>query len=165
MMKMNKRGFELSLNMIIIVIIAFVFLGVVIALIRNWGGFIKDEIPKVFPPANALWQPTQDNPILFSPSQINVKRGENKVLTLQVYNYATNDVNCSINFNYVGEEADDVIKFRYSSANRDIPIGMVGEWSISISTPKTAMPNVYIYTSNINCGAFSKQSDLVIDVE
>lgn len=85
---------------------------------------------------------------------------------MRAYNlhYATKDVRCSINFDRVGGE-NGILKFTYSSANRDIPIGMIGEWKISINAPKTATPEANIYTSNINCVEFSKQSDLVVTVE
>ncbi|MFH1916251.1 MAG: hypothetical protein ABIJ21_03225 [Nanoarchaeota archaeon] len=147
--------------MIVIVIIAIVFLGVAILLIRKWGILIGEEVPKIFPPENALWQPTAENPILFNPANIEVKRGENKIVTLQVYNYATADVTCTIGFTSSG---GDPLEFKYSAANREIPVGMVGEWKINIKAPKTISPEVYIYTSDINCVDFTKQSDVVVTV-
>ena len=83
---------------------------------------------------------------------------------LQVYNYATKDVRCNINFDRVGGETD-ILKLTYSSANRDIPVGMVGEWKVNVNVQKTATSEAHIYTSNINCGEFSKQYDLVVTVQ
>ncbi len=158
----NKKGFQLSLNMIIMVILAFVFLGIAIMLIRNWGEMINKKIPEIIPPNQALWSPSEDNPVFFSPSELEIKRGNHNVLTLEIYNYATSGVKCTIGFK-PGDK--DVVKFIYSSANREIPVGEVGKWEIIVKAPKTTAPNVYLYTAKINCGEFSKDADLIINVK
>jgi hypothetical protein len=165
MFKKNKRGFELSLNLIIIVIIAFVFLGAAILLIKNWMKILNDDVPKILPPADALWQPTSDRPVMFSPSTIEFKKGSSKTITLQVYNYVTKDVTCSLNFTYVGDKAADSLQFVFSKANKAIPVDMVGEWKISIKASAKVAPDTYMYSANIDCGEFSRQSDLVITVQ
>jgi len=160
MKKINKKGFELSMNMIIIVIMAVVFLGVALGLIQNFGKIIKDEIPKIIDVTDALWKPTSENPVLISPSELSIERGKSKTLLLQVYNYASKDVKCNINFN-----SEDEVDFVYSSVNRDIPMGMVGEWKVSINAPSNLASKSYIYTADIDCGEYSKQSDLIVIVE
>ncbi|MBS1266995.1 MAG: hypothetical protein MAG795_00965 [Candidatus Woesearchaeota archaeon] len=158
----NKRGFQLSINMIIIVVIALVFLGVVIGLIMKSGKIIEDKIPELFGPDDALWKPDANNPVYLSPPNLELDRGENKKIDLQIFNYAASNVTCSINFDLDAEE--EFVEFRYSKANRPIPVGMVGGWTIGVVAPKTTPSDLYIYTVNIECEEFSKQSDILVTI-
>ena len=44
-------------------------------------------------------------------------------------------------------------------------MGMVGEWKVSINAPSNLASKSYIYTADIDCGEYSKQSDLIVIVE
>ncbi len=159
----SKKGFELSLNMIIIAIIAFVFLGVAIKLIMNFAGGIEQEIPKIFPPDDAWWPATRDDPIKLIPSKIDMKVGDDRDVTLQIYNYETVDIECNINFIKDPDKAD--LNIVYSKTNRPIPVGMVGQWMINVASPKTKPTGVYLYRLDNDCGEFQHQMDYMIGLE
>jgi hypothetical protein len=160
----NKKGVELALNMIILVTLGIVILVIGIVLLRKVGQAVGDEIPKIVDITNALWKPTADNPFVISPSEMTIKHGGNRALTLQVYDYAEKDVLCNLGFDSVGQGDSSTIIFTYATTNTNIPVGMVGEWKINVNAPKTIAPDVYMYRLNIDCEEFSKQSDIIITV-
>ncbi|MBN2458960.1 hypothetical protein JXB28_01635 [Candidatus Woesearchaeota archaeon] len=158
----SKRGVELGVNMIIISVIALLVLVVTVVLIQRAASQVVEEIPRIMEPAKALWKPTADDPMVIVPSDIVLNAGQSKSLALQVYNYVSDDVRCTLSFTKVG--GIDDLDFMYSATNRDIPVDMVGEWKISLQTTKSTAPGAYMYTANINCGEFSKQEDLVVEI-
>lgn len=162
-----KKGVELSLNTIIIAILAIVFLGIALAFIRNMGKQVEDLIPTIIPPGNALWPPTQDNPIFLVPKALDIDKNENKKISLEVYNYAAKDVNCDIKItpNDPATETNAAIKFLYAESNRPIDAGMVGHWDINVESGRASVPGTYLYTASANCGEFSKTVDLFVTVK
>jgi len=158
----SKKGVELGVNMIIITVIALLVLVVTVMLIQRMAGRVVEEIPRIMLPAEALWKPTVDDPLIIVPSEIVLAAGQSKALALQVYNYASGDAACTLAFTKVAG-ADD-LNFIFSATNRDIPVDMVGEWKISLQTSKTTTPDAYMYTANINCQEFSKQEDIIVEI-
>lgn len=159
----SKKGIEMSLNMIVIVVIAIVFLGIAIALITSWGEKIDDEIPKLFTIGVVPYNPTEANPVLLTPQPLSVDQGEDALLELYVYNYADSDVECTISI--IPATQENPVTISHSTANRPIPVGMVGQWLLSVEVPRNAPTGAILYTSNINCGSFTQQEDLAIQVE
>ncbi|MBU0536337.1 MAG: hypothetical protein KKE20_05190 [Nanoarchaeota archaeon] len=151
------------MNMIITVIIAIIFLGVAIGLILKWGGMIEEEIPKILPPGNALWSPSADNPVMISPSRVDLKRGGSKVISLEIYNHASSDVEC--NFEIKSSKDEPEIEFLYAQTNRPIEVGMVGHWDIHVEAGKRTELGAKMYLVNIDCAEFTRQVDLVLEVE
>ncbi len=84
---MNKKGgMQLSINMIIVIIIAFVFLGVAIY-------FIQDMFPEKpdIPTSCDIYPPNADDPICVK-SEIDLKRGKSKTIGFSFYNDEDDEV-------------------------------------------------------------------------
>jgi len=161
----NKIGVGMAINMIIIATLGILILLVAIFLIRRTTTLVNDQIPKLLEIPAAMWKPTLDNPFMLYPYKIDVKQGKSQIITLQVFNYADKDVMCNLVFNPVVNTGTDAVKFVYATTNRAIPVNMVGEWKIRVEALRTAIPDVYMYTLNINCTQFSNQQDIFITVK
>ncbi|MFH1275514.1 MAG: hypothetical protein ABIH82_00220 [Candidatus Woesearchaeota archaeon] len=77
---MNKQGISISINMIIIVIIALVTLGLVLGFVTGAFKDLKDKV--VFPELEI--EPTADDPITFVP--LKIQRGNENRMTIGFYN-------------------------------------------------------------------------------
>ena len=77
---MNKRGLQLSLNMIIIAILALVFLGIAITLVYKWMPDIPD-----YPGKCDLYPPKADQPVCV-PAMVTLARGDEVNLKVAFFN-------------------------------------------------------------------------------
>jgi hypothetical protein len=135
----NKKAFELSINMIIIVILAFAMLGVGMYIINQ----LKFDIPPL-PQACETNPPTADSPICLE-NDIEVGRGKQVQLPIAFYNDEDEDmtgdilpeITCSPNID--GEE----LELKTTAIGTNIPITEVGEYMIVIKTPKSSARGTY----------------------
>jgi hypothetical protein len=128
---MNKRGMTISINMIIILIIAIVTLGLILS-------FIYKMFPKDLPFPELTIEPTYDNPISFNPASI--QRGKANKLTVGFYNNELEDITQDIApvISCVDVESVDV-----SGAGMNVPVGSIGTYNILLEIPKNTPPGDY----------------------
>jgi len=137
---MNKRGMALSINTIIIVIIALVFLGIAITFVI--GMFDDLEIPD-YPTIDI--PPTADEPIKFNPSVI--ERGKDNKMTIAYYNNELAEIDSSVkpSINCEGIETITV-----TTSGLNIPIGEFKEYSALVSIPNNTPPGQYSCTLTLS---------------
>lgn len=83
---MNAKGsLELSIQTIVIIVIAFVVLGLGLSLTTNIFKGLQDEIPGVFSVLDLDTKPTTDNPITLS-EIIEINRKKTKTMKVGFYN-------------------------------------------------------------------------------
>lgn len=81
----KKGSLEIGINTIVILVIAMVLLGLGIGFIRNLFQN-AGELPELIDTDQLGTQPTSSDPILISPSAIEVKAGDSKEVRVGVYN-------------------------------------------------------------------------------
>jgi len=137
---MNKRGMALSINTIIIVIIALVFLGIAITFVI--GMFDDLEIPD-YPTIDI--PPTADEPIKFNPSVI--ERGKDNKMTIAYYNNELAEIDSSVkpSINCEGIETITV-----TTSGLNIPIGEFKEYSALVNIPSNTPPGQYSCTLTLS---------------
>ncbi len=77
----SKKGLQLSLNMIVVVIISLVFLGLAMSLLFGWFDF---EMPTI-PSQCDMYPPTAGDPVCIM-SNIELSRGDEVALQVAFYN-------------------------------------------------------------------------------
>ncbi|MBT4540443.1 hypothetical protein HOC35_02930 [Candidatus Woesearchaeota archaeon] len=135
----NKKAFELSINMIIIVILAFAMLGVGMYIINQ----LRFDIPEL-PQACDINPPKSDAPICIE-SEIEIGRGKQVKLPIAFYNDENEDltgeilpeITCSPNID--GGE----LELKTTAAGTSIPITEVGQYMIVVKVPKTSDRGTY----------------------
>jgi len=133
---MNKKGFELSINMIIVIILAIVTL--VVAL-----GFITGTIPKLIEQLlgsypNLTSQPTADNPIVFVPSTVN--RGANVKMTIGFYNNEQEDIDATV---LPTITCADIPELTIRSIGFVVKVGEKVEYPTVVSVPRNTPSSSY----------------------
>jgi hypothetical protein len=135
----NKRGFELSLNMIIIVILALVFLGLAIA-------FIVKLIPDVpiVPSQCKISPPTAESPVCIN-SDYEIARGKGVQLKTSFYNNEDADIpDTEVPSIACGTTTDGAeLSLGVTSIGSNLAVGEHREYLIVVKVPKDATRGTY----------------------
>lgn len=132
---MDKKGFELSLNMIVILIIA----GITLILIL---GFVTGIMPRLFGIVDE-WplldiEPTASDPITFIP--IEVSRGTTTRMSIGFYNNELEDVQDTVIPEISCTGIDDIT---VTASGLTVPIGESKTYSALVSVPKNTASQQY----------------------
>jgi hypothetical protein len=138
----SKKGVELAINTVVIIIIALVVLGIVLMFVT--GAFQKlilifNTYPKLEIP------PDSDNPISFIPSII--ERGKNNKMTIGFYNDEDKDISRAV---LPKISCSGISNIHIKSAGILIPVGQTNTYSAIVNIPRTVEPNMYSCTMLIS---------------
>jgi len=135
----NKRGIQLSLQTIIYIILALVFLGVGISFIQ------KISPPEIDIPTTCdIYPPTSESPVCVA-DELELKRGQTAKLSVAFYNDEDADIDvatlptitCGTNTD--GQE----LGFSMSTNGVNLPIGESEDYLLIITIPKDAARGMY----------------------
>jgi hypothetical protein len=137
----SKKGFELSLNMIITVILALVFLGAAIFFIQKYMNPVLPPIPS----ACEIYPPTSDDPVCVN-TEYTLERGKTTPIEVAFYNDEDADIPSSMSPtitcgpNSEGKPLGIVV----SSVGMTLPISESKDYIVSVKVPKDAARGTYI---------------------
>ena len=139
---MKKKGMTISINMIIILIIAIVTLMVALSFIT---GFLPELLNKVkgFPTLEI--EPTADEPITFIPATF--QRGKETKVSIGFYNYETADIDNTITPSITCLDISEVI---VKASGLNIPVGEFKKYAALTSIPKDTPSGQYSCTMTIS---------------
>jgi len=84
---MHKKGsLELSVNAIVVFVLAFAMLSVGFFLVNMIRGQLQDVVPQVFKLENFQTPPDSQNPLVFTPNEIKVESGGETTIGIGYYN-------------------------------------------------------------------------------
>lgn len=144
----NKKGFELPLNMIIIVIVALAFLGIALKITYDWF----NSMPKIeFPTKCKINPPTAENPVCVSEEYI-VKRGSVATLSLMFYNNEDGDIaSTSIPSVTCAANVDGkTLSFKQTSIGKNLAVGTAQEYQVILGMDKAAIRGTYPCTLGLS---------------
>ena len=139
---MDKKGMEISLNMIIYVVIGLVFMGVVLGFIT---GFLPGLLEKFKGFPELKIQPTSDNPISFIPSS--AIRNKDTKMTVGFLNTENEDVPASVVPKII---CSDIPELKVKAMGLSVPVGAIKEYEILVWVPKATLPNQYACTMTVS---------------
>ena len=131
----SKKGLQLSLNMIVVVIISLVFMGLAMSLLLNWFDF---DMPTV-PSECDMYPPAASDPVCIR-SNIELSRGDEVALRVAFYN----DEDDAINSSQVPEiECSQSIdggdlEFGTASQGHDLGIAEYREYEVILRIDETS---------------------------
>jgi hypothetical protein len=139
---MNKKGAELSISTIIILIIAIITLVIIIGFIT---GFLPDLLKKLggYPIPEIL--PTADNPISFIPSA--VQRGKDTKMTIGLYNNEQADIPDTVVPTITCQGISEVT---VAAAGLNILVGETNNYRALVSVPKDTLSGQYSCSMKIS---------------
>ena len=139
---MNKKGITLSINMVVILILAIVTLGIALGFIT---GFMQDLIDRFegFPTIEI--EPTSDDPISFIPSDI--QRGKSNKMSIGFYNNEQDDVPNTVVPQITCQEISEIT---VKASGLNIPVGSWERYSALVSVPKDTPSGLYSCTLAIS---------------
>jgi len=142
----KKKGMQLSLNMIIYVILALVFLGIAISLIWSW---MPDDITP--PDMCEIYPPTAENKIC-APGEIDLKRNKETSLRVAFYNDEDNDIPASVlpTINCNPDIDGNVLSLSLTSTGVSLPVGESSDYQLIMKVPKDATRSTYPCTIRLS---------------
>jgi hypothetical protein len=161
----NRKGsMQLSIEAIIILVIAIVLLGLGIAFIKGFFGKGTDALLGSFDAVSERCDVSSDNPII--PKAFSVKQGEANQIKICVYNNQQQRIpngvfkiaNC---VNPAGNplgatppaSALPSGELKFTSLGQDIERGETKGYKTNVQAGSSASPGVYICNIEVSCGA------------
>jgi hypothetical protein len=143
---MNKKGFELAVNMLVIIILAIMVLGVGLFFILKLGN-IQIEIPQKCD----IYPPTTTSPVCIV-NEMAVKRASQVSTKVSVYNDENQDIEATVKPQIVCSQNVDgqTLNVQLASAGMKIPIGESGEYNLVIKIPKDAPKSTFPCTFSVS---------------
>ena len=143
---MNKKGFELAVNMLVIIILAIMLLGVGLFFILKIGN-VQFEIPQKCD----IYPPTETSPVCIV-NEMAVKRATQVSTKVSVYNDENQDIEATVKPQIVCSQNIDgqSLNIQLASAGMKIPIGESGEYSLVIKIPKDAPKSTFPCTFSVS---------------
>ena len=139
---MNKKGIEISINTIIILIIAVIFLVLALGFITGIFRDLTNQF-KGFPTLEI--EPTTKEPITFVPSII--ERGKDNKMSVGFYNNEQGDIPSTV-VPKINCEGISAVTVKTSGLN--IPVGNWKKYAALVSVPKNTQPGQYSCTMTIS---------------
>lgn len=154
---MNKRAFELSLNMIVMVILALAFLGVGLWIIR----IMIPDVP-VTPDPCDIYPPTRQYPVCVQ-DEISLGRGDTKTVTVAFYNDEDADILETVLPTLTCSPSPDgnTLDFQTSSTGKFLEIAETEDYQLIITIPKDAARGSY--PCNLRLSSTQESVTLVIE--
>ena len=187
-MRRNKKGaLELSMNAVVILILAITLLGLALAFIKGMFSQITEtglQIIKGADLSKLVNPPTRDNPLTVTPSEFGLRNKEQKVIGVSFMNTETSAKSYLIGVRASngnpcpnGGVCSDGVKYSYTSSAASLKPDEVAYWKIPVvpSLPgTTTFPEVKLATMVV-CEAdtagtacltdgVTKMSDIVMTV-
>ena len=139
---MNKKGFTVSITMIVVLILALVTLGVAIGFITGFLGQLTDSV-EGFPILEI--EPTADNPISFIPAT--VERGQQAKMSIGFYNDQVSEVSSD---NVPQIVCNGIAQVDVVASGLTIPVGDTGDYSALVTVPSNTPSQKYSCTMTIS---------------
>lgn len=144
----NKKGIQLSLNMIIVIIISLAFLGVALSLIMNW--FADIEKPTI-PSECEIYPPSADSPVCVK-EEVDIKRGDTVNLQVAFYNDEAEAIDSSqkpkieCQSNVDGEEPD----IKTTASGQELPVSDYTDYTLIVKVPTDASRGTFPCTLSLS---------------
>ena len=154
---MNKKGFELAINSLVIIVLAIALLGVGLMFIFKIGLFQMPEIPQKCD----IYPPSAESPVCIN-SEVNIKRSSQISTTVSVYNNEDKDISASLKPNIeCGTNVEgQKLNLKVTSTGLTIPVSESGNYKIIIHIPKDAPRSMFPCTFSIS--ETQKQFSIVV---
>jgi len=189
---MNKRAaLELSINAIVIIVIAITVLGLALTFVRNL--FVQTtetslEVIKGTDLSKLVNPPTRDNPLTITPSSLELRNNQQKIIGVAFMNTDPSGKEFSLTIDYecdpsTGEgcdcasnsdcpsSGDRKIKFIYNSNPITLQPDEIAYWKIAVNPNFGSTSNPFIndeikiFTVKVSSTDNVKKADVVITVK
>lgn len=158
--KLHKKGFELSINFVVTIILAIAILGLGIILLRTFVGGTLDIQERLDTETDAQLESLLDSglPVALPLNRISVKRGESHIFGLGVRNTGpTADFRVLIGISVAIDEANENIIsevdtgqwLRYDRASFPLDKNDKQKFSIRVEPPKDATAGTYVFKVDV----------------
>lgn len=155
----NKKGLQLSLNMIIVIVISLVFLGIAISLITNW--FHNTDMPDV-PSQCEIYPPKAGSPVCVK-DEVSLSRGDTANLKVAFYNNEDDTIPASEspNVNCQSNVDNENLDLKATGSGQELPVGEYKDYNVIVKIPKDAPRGTFPCTLSLG----NTDESFVISVE
>src|SRR3989344_2188730 len=153
--RISKKGdLSLSINAIVILILAITMLGLGLTFMRGLFKNITEKTNEALP-SELTVLPTVDNPVILAPPDLTLRQGKREDITIAYMNIVTSasKSKCKLVSPFPQEPANNQVPkppiLVYSKAEEDVDKDQVKTNRIAISAPGDATTGVIIYTVQV----------------
>ena len=152
--RISKKGdLSLSINAIVILILAITMLGLGLTFMRGLFKQIGTKVSEAVDANELVNPPTFDNPITVAPGEISLRQGENGKVTLAFMNVITAAQSSSCNLTSVTSSVTGTDKPSpvFSNSTLTMDKDQINTWAIAITTTSDTPAEVTLFTAKITC--------------
>jgi len=153
--KRRKKGsLELSINSIVIVILAIVMLGLGMTFMRGLFKQIKTKVSEAVDANELTNPPTADNPLTVAPAEISLRQTENGKVILAFLNVITSRPTSYCKLVTVASSTgatDPAVVFSLQELLMEKD--QINTWTVALTSTETTPVGVNLYTAKIDCAA------------
>tara|TARA_Y100000310_G_scaffold183350_1_gene183474 strand:- start:1833 stop:2453 length:621 start_codon:yes stop_codon:yes gene_type:complete len=177
MIKNKKGDLSLSINAIIILILAITMLGLGLSFIRGLFTAAEDKVEEVTSATELVNPPTRDNPVTLTPSEITVRHSKRDKITLAFLNSLGDKKKCQLYVTAddttpaqkeIGEvfaikdKADEDANIKdlviYNKKEHSMDVDQINRWILAVDGSKsvkagttTKTEGIYVLRSSMCC--------------
>lgn len=174
-LKDNKKGaLELSINAIVILILAITMLGLGLTFIRGIFENLQTKVSEAVSASELINPPTRDNVLTAAPGDITFRKGEKGEVVLAFMNAETASTSRYCKLSIVNTGGTNVANTIYSTKEVKMASEQINTWMLALSynTGVTTTPVTGLYTATMTCGdasgpitnVASNNKDIVVTV-
>ncbi len=160
-MRGEKGSLNLSLNFLVILILAIAILGLALSFTRGVFSDMEAKVKVAVSSTELSNPPTKDNPITTTPFKVEVKQGENTEIIVAFMNIEPETLVYTLDVtNTEGDSCQTagncVVPMQFSTADYSMRGGQINTWAMIFHPVRGDSPTQfgnYLYTANVICGA------------
>ena len=148
----KKASLELSINSIVILILAITMLGLGLTFMRGLFKQISTKVSESVSANELTNPPTTDNPMTVAPSEITLRQGENSKVTLAFLNVVTSRPISDCVIDSIAFTGGVIVAAnrQFSNAVLKMAKDQINTWTISVTAPGSTT-GVTLLTAKMLC--------------
>lgn len=136
---MNKKGsLELSVNAIVVLILAITMLGLGLGFMKGMFGKVSQNVDTAIGQNQLTNPPSATNPFTISSNQITLSRGQSQTITLAYFNEGTASVIVAPNISSTCLSSSDVSITPGALPLRTVSVGDIASWQVLVAAKGAA---------------------------
>jgi len=163
----KKASLELSINSIVILILAITMLGLGLTFMRGLFKQISTKVSESVSANELTNPPTTDNPMTVAPSEITLRQGENSKVTMAFLNVITSRQTsyCRLLQPVAATGAPTpAVTTIVSLLEVKMEKDQINTWTAAVSAPSDAGLGVTLFTAKMLCGATTGFADNALNL-
>jgi len=150
---MKKASLSLTLNTIVMVIMAVVVIVLALVFIRGVFDKMGVKVTEAIDAHELVNPPTTDTPLTLTPPEQDLRQGRSGKITVAFLNTLNDVAYCQLSNTQTGAAIPPTLL--YSTTCMKMIKDQINTWAVVVDAPKDATPDTNIFSISMNCHSTS----------